>query len=116
MTAYQAVKQHCVECMNKQSREVRNCKDINCTWYSWRHKKQPGSTLKAIRKYCLEECVGLEEKGVYEKVRDCNPRFGCALHPFRMGKNPNPKKLTEKQKKEIVERLTKARKARSTRF
>jgi hypothetical protein len=62
--------------------------------------------IKAIRRHCLS-CSGDSPK----EVRLCViPE--CPLYPFRLGKNPNRKSriLSQKQKDEIRDRLTKARK------
>jgi len=45
------------------------------------------SPLRAIRAKCLDCCCWQEVE-----VRNC-PSVKCALHPFRMGKNPNRKGL-----------------------
>ena len=105
MTAYKSVKQYCRECMNGQSHEVAKCTSSNCYWYTWRYKKQSGSSVKAIRNYCVEECAGQEAKNRYKQVETCNPRFGCALHLFRMGKNPTFKKLSEEEKNRRIDFL-----------
>lgn len=63
------------------------------------------SPLKAIRAKCLECSAGSSLA-----VRECNiPE--CELFDFRFGKNPFRKKriLTDEQKKEMGERLKKAR-------
>lgn len=61
--------------------------------------------LKAIRAKCLDCCGGMPSE-----VRDCTIE-SCALHPFRMGKNPFRKKrvLTDEQRQEMANRLAKAR-------
>jgi len=61
--------------------------------------------IKAIRQYCLS-C----SNGSPKEVRFCViPE--CPLYPYRLGKNPNRKKrtLSQKEKDEIRERLSKAR-------
>ena len=110
MAPYQAIKQYCRECMNGMSHEVKKCTSPDCFWYDWRFKKQPGSTIKAIRQYCLNECVGEEVAGRYKEVKECNPRFGCSLHAFRMGKNPNYKGLTQEEKSRRIDILRSNRK------
>lgn len=109
MTPYKAVKLHCKYCMNGNTQEVKLCPDKNCFWYEWRYKKQPGSTLKAIREYCITECVGKEDKNYYQRVENC-PVKDCPLYPYRMGKNPYRKELTKEQKEKIAERLKQGRK------
>ena len=73
-------------------------------------KKQITNPVKAIRKYCLS-CM----EGSYRDVELCE-ETECALHPFRMGKNPfrTKREMTEEQKKAAAERLRKAREARSS--
>lgn len=63
------------------------------------------SVLKAVRAKCLD-CCGYSPA----EVRECAIE-GCALHPFRMGKNPFRKKrvLSDEQRAEMAERLAKAR-------
>ena len=65
------------------------------------------SPIKAIRKYCLD--CGNDSAN---EVKLC-PCTDCALYPFRFGKNPfsnRGKNLTEQQKYEIGQRLSKAKK------
>ena len=60
--------------------------------------------IKAIRKYCLD-CSG----DSVNEVKIC-PCKDCFLYPYRLGKNPYIKKnLTEEQRKQMGERLNKAR-------
>lgn len=63
------------------------------------------SPIKAIRLKCLD-CSALQES----EVKLC-PVTDCPLYEFRMGKNPYVKRreLTEEQRKEIGERLNKAK-------
>ena len=60
--------------------------------------------MKAIRAKCLD-C-----NGTASEVKLC-PCKGCALWPFRLGKNPyrKPRNLTEEQRKAAAERLNNAR-------
>ena len=88
LTAYQAIKEHCKFCMNYKTGEVQRCVATTCYWYDWRFKKPfKGSTLKAIRKYCVEECVGKEDPGYLKRVAECDI-LDCPLRPFRFGRNP----------------------------
>lgn len=61
--------------------------------------------LKAIREKCLDCCCGQPQE-----VKLC-PATGCALHPFRLGKNPYraARQLTEEQKAAAAQRLAEAR-------
>ncbi len=100
--------------MNRMSHEVAKCTSPNCFWFSWRFKKQPSSSIKAIRRYCLEECVGKEVKGRYKEVEICNPRLACSLHSFRMGKNPNPRKISDEQRTKLAEQMRHIQKSQAT--
>ena len=63
------------------------------------------SVLKAIRAKCMD-CSGHSPA----VIRECELTH-CALHPYRMGKNPFRKKreFTEEQKAVMAERLARAR-------
>lgn len=63
------------------------------------------SPLKAIRNKCLD-CMGYQPS----HVKECGAG-NCALHPFRMGRDPFRKKrdLTEEQRETLVDRMLKAR-------
>lgn len=63
------------------------------------------SVLKAVRAKCLDCCAGQ-----VMEVRDCELTH-CALHPYRMGRNPFRKKreLTDEQRAEMAARLAKSR-------
>lgn len=66
--------------------------------------KKITSPLKAIRAFCIECNCGQ----VYEVTR-C-PCTSCPLYEFRHGKNPYRKReLTEEQRKQLVERLSRGR-------
>jgi len=66
--------------------------------------------VKAIRKKCLD-CAGESAR----EVLLC-PIESCALHPFRLGKNPfrRPRSLTKEQREAARERLKHARAALTT--
>lgn len=61
--------------------------------------------VKAIRKFCLECCL---ESAAEVKACPCQ---GCALYPFRLGKNPYRAKrqMTDEQKEAAKIRLAEAR-------
>lgn len=63
------------------------------------------SPLRAIREKCIDCCCG--QMG---EVKLC-PNERCALHPFRLGKNPYRAKreMTEEQRQAAIERLSKIR-------
>lgn len=65
--------------------------------------------LKAIRRKCLDCCAGSSHE-----VGLC-PVGDCALHPYRLGKNPSRKgrKLTEEERTAAAARLAKARAVKS---
>lgn len=65
--------------------------------------------LKAIRAKCLDCCA--EHPSL---VADCHI-VSCALHPFRMGKNPfrAKRELSDEQRAAMADRLAKARRART---
>lgn len=65
------------------------------------------SPLKAIRAKCLDCCCGQANE-----VRLC-PAEQCALHPFRLGKNPYaPRRvLTEDERNVMAQRLSDYRKS-----
>ncbi len=53
--------------------------------------------VQAIRAKCIECCCGF-----LAEVKECQIK-DCALHPFRMGKNPNIK-LSDEERKRRAER------------
>ena len=65
------------------------------------------SVLKAIRAKCLDCCGNMPSE-----VRECHISR-CALHPYRMGKNPFRKKreLTDEQREALATRLHEARRS-----
>lgn len=67
------------------------------------------SPAKAIRAKCID-CCG----GSLAEVKTCEI-CSCALHPFRMGKNPYRKKreMSDEQKQHHAEILAKARSAKN---
>jgi hypothetical protein len=103
-TPLRAVRRHCLECCNGSHHEVRNCVATSCPLWIFRHGRRPGaeekvaagerqtypiernstgtSALRGIRRRCLD-CAGNRDPD----VRAC--AFNdCALHPFRLGRNP----------------------------
>ena len=59
------------------------------------------SYLKAIREKCLDCCCNSSLE-----VKLCSISE-CPLHPYRLGKNPNKRELTEEQRNEMRERFIK---------
>ena len=64
--------------------------------------------VKAIRMKCID-CSG----GSRREAERCQVK-GCALYPFRMGRNPfrSRREMSEEQKAAAAERLAKARASR----
>lgn len=57
--------------------------------------------MRAIRLKCYDcSCYQSNE------VREC-PVTNCPLYPFRLGKNPFRKKLSEEEKRELIDRFKK---------
>ena len=71
---------------------------------------QSSNPLKAIRAKCLD-CVCYQPA----LVAECHI-VTCALHPFRMGKNPLRKHrvMSDEQRRVLAERLSTARLAKAT--
>jgi hypothetical protein len=135
-----AVRQHCVSCCNGSFVEVNLCSAKSCPLWPFRHGHRPtaenksavvdrqlhpqerdltgsafhGTGLRAIRMRCLD-CSGNSDGA----VRSC--RFGpghgdaCALHPYRLGRNPNIKRSGE-WRTAAAERLSLARAARGAKL
>lgn len=83
-TPLKAVRQRCLDCAGGAT-EVRKCTAENCELHAFRMGRDvrgKGSTLKAIRKYCLWCCLGKSSE-----VRLC-PATNCSLHSYRSGRNP----------------------------
>ena len=128
-----AVRAHCLWCCNGSFTEIKLCPAKACPLWPFRHGHRPtvedgsavadrhlhpqerdvtgaafhGTALRAIRRRCID-CSGNSDG----EVRSCN--FGpdhsapCALHPFRLGRNPNIKR-SEEWKAAAAERLALAR-------
>lgn len=64
--------------------------------------------VKAIREFCLD-CCGDSSAA----VKECTSS-NCALHPFRLGKNPyrTKREMTDEQKEAAKIRLAEARNRR----
>jgi len=62
--------------------------------------------VKAIREFCVECCGGSSTE-----VKSCTS-VNCALHPFRLGKNPyrTKREMTDEQREAAKNRLAEARK------
>jgi hypothetical protein len=116
----------CLECCAGSAFEVTQCPAKSCPLWAFRAGRNPtpkmiaelgerlvyplederaaadfhGSStgLKAIKRYCLD-CSGNSRS----EVRACR-NFGCPLHPFRLGKNPN-RQMNSGQRAVAVARL-----------
>lgn len=62
-------------------------------------RENPTNPLKAIRLKCLDCCCDSPSE-----VKEC-PCVKCALHPFRLGKNPYriPRVLSEEQRERQIQ-------------
>lgn len=108
MSPLKSARAHCVDCCGGDAREVTVCTAASCPLHVVRLGARLGgdpeadrtlvdpkerqatraelagaSTIGLIRRRCID-CSG----GSLEGVRNCT-FASCALHPFRMGKNPN---------------------------
>jgi hypothetical protein len=134
-TPLKAVRAHCVACCNGSFVQVKLCAARSCPLSPFRHGRRPttedksavagrqlypqergltgddfkGTALRAIRLRCLD-CSGNSDGA----VRSCEFAPGhpepCALHPYRLGRNPNIKR-TDEWKAAAAERLALARAA-----
>ena len=76
-----AIRYKCIDCGGGYSGGISNCKLINCQLFPYRSgkgKQNPMKRAKAIRDYCLKNCM-LDQK--YE-VQMC-PCKDCSLYPYR---------------------------------
>jgi hypothetical protein len=121
----EAIRAHCLWCGNGSAGEVRLCTSKSCSHWAYRFGRKPtaamiaeagipneagihemypvedgmkvadfyatGTPLKAIRRRCLDFSGGCKSE-----VRDCWD-VACALHPFRLGENPNRKMSEERR-------------------
>ena len=85
------------EIMHEDARDVAN---------NTVSKKSQRNPVKAIRAKCID-CCGAEDYN--NRIKDCDITK-CALHPFRMGKNPYREKkvVSEEQAAKFKERMRKA--------
>lgn len=117
MTPGQAIHKFCVQCVCS-SFEVTKCGGNNmlggqgdksgvCYFFLYRLGKGRPS-VKIIRKFCLE-CQGGDKtkkrqpREVSDGVKFC-PSENCTLYPFRLGKNPNVKRVPIWVKEEKLRR------------
>lgn len=81
--------------------ELRNIKNIN----ELNEKVKENKSMKdAIRLKCLDCCCYQ-----FNEIKACTIT-NCPLYPFRNGRNPFKRELTEEEKKALTERLRKGKK------
>ena len=86
-----AIRKYCLDCMEGNKKEVRECKDKECYLHQYRFGRKPKQrennlfVLRSIQLHC-QQCR--EEKRI--DVERCN-EAGCSLVPFCKGHNPNRK-------------------------
>jgi hypothetical protein len=126
-----ALRRHCLWCCNGSAHEVKLCPAMSCPLWAFRFGHRPaaeekaaaaevklyplerasmgaeflakgGTTLKAIRRRCLD-CSG----GSQVAANAC-AASDCDLHPFRKGKNPNFK-ISEERRFRLAESLAATR-------
>lgn len=92
-TPLEAIHKFCVACVGSPF-EVRDCGGESCPgsaclFYKFRTGNGRPS-VRLVRRYCVE-CMGGDKMLVreYPDLKDHNGQPVCALHPFRMGRNPN---------------------------
>ena len=81
----QAIRKRCLDCSGFSSKEVKTCIFKICPLFPYRleiGKQNPQARDKAIRKYCLHECMN----GQRYEVRLC-PSGDCPLFKFRQTRN-----------------------------
>jgi hypothetical protein len=139
-TPLKAVRQHCLWCCNGSFVEVNLCSAKSCPLWPFRHGRRPtsedksavvnwqlhpqerdltgsdfhGTGLRAIRLRCLD-CSGNSDGAVRSCGFGPDHRDACALHPYRLGRNPNIKR-SEEWKAAAAERLWLARAARAAKL
>jgi hypothetical protein len=107
VTPGDAVRKFCIDCVGGVPYDVRDCggdKCLNggcdsngiCLFFKYRMRKG-GPSVRLIKRIC-KWCQG-EDKDSGALVKDC-PTEECALHPFRMGKNPNFSEETRLKRRE----------------
>jgi hypothetical protein len=92
MTPLESIHEFCTDCAGS-AREVRTCGGDHCRnggcdasgvcWFFPYRQGHGRPSVKTIRRVCLW-CQGDRA----DFVRECN-ETECALHPYRMGRNPN---------------------------
>lgn len=114
-TPLQAIRRFCIECQGDFStaRYVRECKDKACPIYAYRHdensERKKFKPLAVIKAYCHTYCL---PDGHFE-VLTCqgDEAFAgpCPFYPFRMGKTPYKKRLSDERRLALIEAGAKTR-------
>ncbi len=112
-TPKRIVREYCIDCIQTTS-YATDCGGAflhitgkECPLYQYWNK--PGKVkLKPIREECVKVCMG----GSFELVKNCQQGESCPLYPYRMGKDPFRKPLSEEQKTVVAERMRELRKMR----
>jgi len=78
LTPLKAIRKNCLECPGFSPKEVTNCQEKDCPFWSFRFGRRPTekvklTPLKAIRKFCL----GCAENPL--EIRLC-PTKNCSLY------------------------------------
>jgi hypothetical protein len=84
-TPLKSIRKNCLSCCNNSSLEIRLCPCNDCLMFHLRmgRKTIKGSTIKRIKRFCLD-CGG----GTPQKVRACEFEDDCYLFPYRNGESP----------------------------
>ena len=84
LTPLKAIRKYCYWCVYGSAEEIRECPSKTCPLWKFRmgKKVKGASTLKAIRKKCLD-CAGTANN-----VRNC-PHENCPRYLYRCGHNPS---------------------------
>jgi len=132
-TPLKAVRAHCLWCCNGSYTEAKLCPAKACSLWPFRPRRRPsaedksevsdrqlhpqeraltgndfqGTALRAIRLRCLD-CSGNRDGAVRSCGFGRNHPEPCALHPYRLGRNPNIKR-SEEWRAAAAERLALAR-------
>ncbi|MDL2217006.1 hypothetical protein LJB81_04680, partial [Desulfovibrio sp. OttesenSCG-928-M14] len=104
-TPIKSIRAYCLNCSGDNANEVRLCVSPQCKLYPYRLGKRPDADnhyegalltpVKAIRARCLD-CSGF----MPSEVRRCFlPE--CVLYHYRMGKNPNCRKMRDVEQKPL---------------
>lgn len=108
-TPLESVRRFCMECQGDCStaRYVRECRDTACPIHASRHGETLGGRehkpLAVIKAYCHTYCLPDGHKEVLTCQGDKAYAGPCPLYPYRMGKNPYRKPLSDERRLALVE-------------